>query len=158
MADIKDRIARIKPYFKGMQVENIEGEQVIYVVVNFPPKWFIVEDIEEKYGVVVQEGNELGEWIFITEFENGFDTIFDAIDYNVGEMRTAQERADLLQKKVAELKELFMDEDMPIESLRTLEFSWKGKKKVATLKPQQKTIKKETEEITTEEKEEENND
>ena len=158
MADIKDRIARIKPYFKGMQVENIEGEQVIYVVVNFPPKWFIVEDIEEKYGVVVQEGNELGEWIFITEFENGFDTIFDAIDYNEGEMRTAQERADLLQKKVAELKELFMDEDMPIESLRTLEFSWKGKKKVATLKPQQKTIKKETEEITTEEKEEENND
>lgn len=158
MADIKDRIARIKPYFKGMQVENIEGEQVIYVVVNFPPKWFIVEDIEGKYGVVVQEGNELGEWIFITEFENGFDTIFDAIDYNVGEMRTAQERADLLQKKVAELKELFMDEDMPIESLRTLEFSWKGKKKVATLKPQQKTIKKETEEITTEEKEEENND
>ncbi len=158
MADIKDRIARIKPYFKGMQVENIEGEQVIYVVVNFPPKWFIVEDIEGKYGVVVQEGNELGEWIFITEFENGFDTIFDAIDYNVGEMRTAQERADLLQKKVAELKELFMDEDMPIEALRTLEFSWKGKKKVATLKPQQKTIKKETEEITTEEKEEENND
>ena len=157
MADIKDRIARIKPYFKGMQVENIDGEQVIYVVVKFPPKWFIVDGIEDKYGIVIQE-NEIGEWIFITEFNNGFDTIFDAIDYNIGEMKIAQERADLLQKKIIELKEMFMDEDMPIESLRTLEFVWKGKKKVQAIKSQQKPAKKETEEINEEEKEEEKND
>ena len=146
--DVKDRIAKIKPYFKGMQVETIDGEQVIYVVTGFPPKWFIVDGIEEEYNVVVQEGNVDGEWIFITEFANGFDMVFDAIDHNIEEMKIAQERAELLQRKVAELKEMFMDETVSIDMLRTLEFTWKGKKKmtVQRTKPQKQTEKEITEE------------
>ena len=133
MADIKDRITKIKSYFVGMQVENIEGEQVIYVVVRFPKKWFIVDNVTDKYDVTVENGNSEGEFFFLTTLENGFDTLFDAIDYNINEMEIAQERAELLQRKVYELKNLFEQEDMTMEMLRTLEFTWKGKKKPAQI-------------------------
>ena len=138
MADIKDRIKQIKPYFNGMQVENVEGEQVIYVVVSFPKKWFIVEGIEEKFDVVVEKGTYEGDYIFITELGKGFDVLFDAIDYNVNEMKIAQERAELLQQKIFELKELFTSEDIPIDALRKLEFSYKGKKRPLPQQKQQK--------------------
>lgn len=129
MADIKDRIDSIKEYFKGMQVENIEGQQVIYVIVNFPKKWFIVEDLEDKFGIAVEKANKEGGWLFVAEFEVGFDVLFDAIEYNIEIMETAQERANLLQRKIVELKELFDREDVTLEMLRTLDFTWKGKKK-----------------------------
>ena len=152
MADIKDRIARIKPYFRGMQVENIEGEQVIYVVVGFPYRWFIVDDLENKFEIAVNEGNNSGEWIFISEFDRGFDNLFDAIDYNIKEMEIAQERSELYEKKKLELKNLFMNEEISIDNLRTLEFTWKGKKKTSSLKPLKPT---KVEDIIQEEKEEE---
>lgn len=150
MADIKDRITKIKSYFVGMQVENIDGEQVIYVVVRFPKKWFIVDNLMDKYDVTIESGNNEGEFFFITTLENGFETLFDAIDYNVNEMEIAQERAELLQRKVYELKGLFEQDDMTMEMLRTLEFTWKGKKKPSIVK------QKKQEEITTEENTEEN--
>ena len=34
--EIKDRIKKLAPYFKEMQIVTIDGEQVIYIVVSFP--------------------------------------------------------------------------------------------------------------------------
>lgn len=133
-----------------MQVETIDSQQVIYVIVSFPSKWIIADDIEEKFNVMAKlngKANGNCEYVFVTEFDNGFDAIFDAIEYNISIMLAAQERADLLQKKVFELRELFEQEDMTLEMLRTLEFSWKGKKKaIATKQKKQEEIIEETEE------------
>ena len=59
--NIKNRIKEIKEYFKEMQIVTIEGEQIIYVVVAFPNNWIIEPDIEEKYNVVIERGENIGE-------------------------------------------------------------------------------------------------
>ena len=124
--DIKERIENVKQYFKGMQVENLEGANIIYVIVQFPPRWIIDEDIKDKFGVSIVQGQDYpGQFYFCAEMEKGFDVVFDAIEYNVEKMLTAQERASLLKQKVQELQRLFMDESISIESLRTLDFTYK---------------------------------
>lgn len=116
--EFTERIAKIKGYFRSMQVE----ENIIYIVVVFPDNWKAYNDIEDKFNVTVRSGNNPGEYYFFTNLENGFDPIFDAIDYNIKQMKEGIERARLLNEKVKELKELFSDRDVPIESLRTLTF------------------------------------
>lgn len=137
MADIKQRIEKIKPYFDGMQVENLGSQQVIYVVVNFPDKWVIDDTVANKFDVSIAESEDVqNQYFFCAKMEQGFDTVFDAIDYNIEKMLSAQERTDLFKKKAQELRELFENLDIPIESLRTLEFTYKkkgGKKPKETL-------------------------
>lgn len=140
--DVKERIEKVKPYFRGMQVENIEEQNIIYVIVQFPPKWIIDDEIPNKYGVSIAQGNNLGEFYFCVEMEKGFDVVFDAIESNITKMLTAQERAQLLKQKVTELQELFMDETISIETLRTLEFSYKTPK-IRNKKMEKKDIVKE---------------
>lgn len=133
---VEDRIKKVKQYFKGMQVENVDGSNIIYVVVQFPSKWIIDDDIPNKFGVSVGAGNEYaGQFYFCAEIEKGFDIVFDAIEYNIEKMLTAQERATLLRQKIQDLQNMFMDESISIESLRTLEFTYKQPK-------QQKSKKK----------------
>ena len=87
MADIKQRIDKIKPYFAGMQVENVGGQQVIYVIVNFPDRWVIDENVASKFDVSIAEDEEvLNQYFFCAKMEQGFDTVFDAIDYNIEKM------------------------------------------------------------------------
>ena len=54
--------------------------------------------------------------------------MIDIVESNIKKMVTAQERAQLLRQKVTELQELFMDETVSIETLRTLEFKYKTTK------------------------------
>ena len=42
--EIKDRIAKLGKVFKEMQITNVDGTQIIYVVVSFPQNWLIDED------------------------------------------------------------------------------------------------------------------
>lgn len=122
--NIKERIKRISEYFKEMQIVNVDGVQTIYVVVNFPPNWRIDDEIETKYNTIVEIGNNANEYYFFTELENE-EKVFDAIEYNVEKMKDAIERANLLRQKVNELKEIFQDENIPIQKLRTLTFNMK---------------------------------
>ena len=122
---IKERIEKIKKYFREMQIVSDEGGQMIYVVVEFPHNWVIDETIEEKFNVTVNEGNIIGEYYFATEMDNGEGNIFDAIEYNIEKMKEAIERAQLLQEKITEITNLFRDESISIKELRTLKISWK---------------------------------
>ena len=127
--DVKERIKKVEQYFRGMQVQNVEGQNIIYVIVQFPPKWIVDDEIPNKFGVSIAQGNDYqGQYYFCAEMEKGFDTVFDAVEYNITKMLTAQERANLLRQKVQELQELFMDESVNIEALRTLEFTYKTPK------------------------------
>lgn len=122
--NIKDRIQKISEYFKQMQVTSVNGSQVIYVVVSFPRGWIIDEDIEKKFGISILNGNEPNEYFFCADIDLGEEVLFDAIDYNIGKMKDAIERAKLLQVKTKELSEMFQDESISIQQLRTLKFAF----------------------------------
>lgn len=154
MNDVQFRIDKIKQYFKEMQVTTVEGTNVIYVIVVFPPKWIIDDEITEKYDVDVMAGKEEGEFYFCAEMMVGFDKVFDAIDHCIGVNKDAMERAQIFQEKIAELKEIFGDETKPIDMLRTLEFTFPPQKKSVkriketmatglTKRPADKEVKKE---------------
>jgi hypothetical protein len=127
MANVKDRIERIRDYFVAMKVEELEdGNQVIFVTVKFPTRWFILDNIEEKYGVVVERSkDEKGVYFVGASLEDGFEPIFDAIDENINVMELAEERTKLLDEKIKELKKVFDDADNTVEMLRNLEFSFR---------------------------------
>jgi hypothetical protein len=119
--NIKERIKKISDYFKEMQVIDVDGVQTIYVVVKFPNGWRIDSTLEEKYKTIVEIGNEPNEFYFFTELENE-ENVFNAIEYNIEKMKDAIERATLLKQKINELKDLFQDESISIQTLRTLSF------------------------------------
>lgn len=109
-----------------MQVENVEGQNVIYVIVQFPSKWVIDEENATSKGVTIGVGQDYpGQYYFCAEMEKGFDVVFDVIEENIKKMETAEERVKLLRQKIEKLQQLFMDESIPIESLRALEFEYK---------------------------------
>ena len=127
MANVKERIDRIKDYFVSMKVEELEeGNQVIFVSIRFPSKWFILDGIEQKYGIVVERSkDERNVFFFGAALEDGFDVIFDAIDENISVMELAEERTKLLDEKIKELKNIFDDANNTVEMLRKLEFSFR---------------------------------
>ena len=62
--EIKDRIKKLAPYFKEMQIVTIDGEQVIYIVVSFPKGWVIDDDIESKFNISIMNGETPDEYYF----------------------------------------------------------------------------------------------
>jgi choline dehydrogenase-like flavoprotein len=119
---ISERIKKLGKYFGEMQVVEQDGQQIIYVVVNFPPRWVIDDEFANKKNVTIMEGQIQGEYYFSTDLETGEEVIFDVIDDNIEKMQEAIERAKLLGEKTKELKEIFEDENTPIEKLRTIRF------------------------------------
>ena len=129
MNDVQSRIDKIKQYFKEMQVTKVEGTNVIYVIVSFPQRWIIDDEVTGKYDVSVMDGKEQGEHYFCAEMSVGFDKVFDAIDHCVGINKDAMERAQIFQEKITALKEIFGDGTKTIDELRTLEFTFPAQKK-----------------------------
>lgn len=122
--NIKERIKKINEFFREMQIVNVDGEQIIYVVVSFPKGWTISDQLEEKYNITIERGQKQGEYYFSADIETGEEQIFDAIDENISRMKEIIERAQLLRDKTLELKDLFEDETITIEQLRKLTFTF----------------------------------
>jgi hypothetical protein len=117
---VKDRIKKLGPYFKEMQITNVDDKQVIYVIVEFPNGWVIADDLEEKYKITISEGEYRTEYYFCTDIENGEDSVFDAIDENIERMKEAIERSQLLSEKIKELRRIFEDEKISLQELKNL--------------------------------------
>lgn len=151
MADINQRIKNIQEFFVGMQVQNVDNEVYIYVTIKIPTKWRIDYDETLKRFQVETAVDQTvpGQYYFITKMEVGFDVIFDAIDFNIENMRAIAERSNLLKQKIAELQLIFENKEITIDSLRTLEFKYKLPKK-KTLIPKKENN---TEEVIEEENE-----
>lgn len=122
--NIKERIKKINEFFREMQIVNVDGEQIIYVVVSFPKGWTISDQLEEKYNITIERGQKQGEYYFSADIETGEEQIFNAIDENISRMKEIIERAELLRDKTLELKDLFEDETITIEQLRKLTFTF----------------------------------
>ena len=121
--EISERIKKLGNYFDEMKVVNVDGEQVIYVTVSFPRGWVLDEEFAAKKKVTIIEGTNIGQYSFCTTIDVGEQAIFDTIDENVKKMHEAIERGKLLNEKKQELIELFQDESISIEKLRTIKFS-----------------------------------
>jgi hypothetical protein len=134
MADIQDRIKKIGNLFKEMQVTQVDGVSVIYVVVSFPDRWIVDDTVKEKYEVSVMEGNAAGEYYFCANIDTGFDRVFDAVDYCIQVNKDAMERAKIFQEKLLKLKELFGNEEITVEELKGLELVLGKRKKPQTKK------------------------
>ena len=123
--NIQDRIKNISEYFIGMQMST--EDNVVYVRTRFPDKWVISELLEDNFNVRGIQDKKNNTQFFFTNIENGFDVVFDAIDFTIQMNKSALERLELFKEKVDELKELFDSEE--IEKLRRLEFTFKKQEK-----------------------------
>ena len=125
--ELSERIKKLGRYFNEMQIIEENGVNIIYVAVTFPSRWIIDEDFAKKKSVTVVDGNNPGQYYFCTELDGeGSDAIFDVIDDNIEKMKEAIERAKLLETKTRELKNMFENEEISIEKLRTLRFCYDG--------------------------------
>ena len=115
--------------FAGMNIGNDNsGKQFIYLEMIFPKDWGVSGLIKEKFGVNVVKNDTGTGYYFWAPIEVGFDTIFDAADFNIKANEEAQEKKEFLTEKIKELKQLVLEEDMSV--LKTLEFKVKKKKTV----------------------------
>ena len=127
MADIQERIAKLGKMFSGLNIGNDNaGKQFVYLELVFPQGWGGTNLIKEKFGVNVVKNDAGTGYYFWAPIENGFDSVFDAADYNIKANEEAQEKKDFLAEKMKELQKLVLEEDMSV--LKTLEFKVKRKK------------------------------
>ena len=121
--DINERIKNISEYFTAFNVH----EGVAYVLVNFPDKWtlFDPEAIGEEFGITITKRDN--GTFFMCDVEQGFDCLFDAIDFIVENNQALEEKSNLLRQKVQELSTLFETE--PLEKLKMLTFTFVGDEK-----------------------------
>jgi hypothetical protein len=107
-------------------------DNVIYLSIIFPVGWnnFDVNVINEYFGVTVVNNPDLGAtgYYFYTSIEVGFDKLFESVKFIIEMNETAQRKIDLLNHKLNELKNIFINED-DIDLLETLTFTYPPKKK-----------------------------
>ena len=136
--NIGDRIAALGSMFLGFNIGNAkDGNQIIYLELSFPKGYGVSGLIENKFGVKTVKTNK-GEntyFFYAPLLEVGFDSVFDAAEFNIKANEEAQEKKNFLAEKVKELQKLVMDEDM--STLKTLEFKI-TKKKTRTVPSNQK--------------------
>jgi len=145
MANMQERIAKLGKMFAGLNIGNDNnGKQFIYLELVFPQGWGVTSLIKEKFGVNVVKNDSGTGYYFWAPIETGFDSVFDAADFNIKANQEAQEKKDFLAEKMKELQKLVLEEDMSV--LKTLEFKVKRKKAP--------TQKKKAEEVKEQEKQE----
>ena len=145
MADIQERIAKLGKMFSGLNIGNDNaGKQFVYLELVFPQGWGVTNLIKEKFGVNVVKNDAGTGYYFWAPIENGFDSVFDAADYNIKANEEAQEKKDFLAEKMKELQKLVLEEDMSV--LKTLEFKVKRKKQ-AKKKEENNEVKEESDAV-----------
>lgn len=146
---LQDRIEKIKPFFKGFNVDAKEGVSVL--LVKFPDSWQIPGSIVQAFKLQTETRQE-GIY-FVTETENGIEGLFDAVDYVIQYNQSIIEKSELLREKIGELKDIFVRES--IEKLKSLQFTF-GDKPITpkkNVKGGKKTTDKKVKEEPTQEEE-----
>ena len=145
MANMQERIAKLGKMFAGLNIGNDNnGKQFIYLELVFPQGWGVTSLIKEKFGVNVVKNDSGTGYYFWAPIETGFDSVFDAADFNIKANQEAQEKKDFLAEKMKELQKLVLEEDMAV--LKTLEFKVKRKKAPTTKKKAEEVKEQETQE------------
>ena len=114
--DINDRIRNVGEYFAVFNVHD----GAVCVGVRFPDKWtlFDAETICNEFRVQIKVKD--GTTFFLCDINDGFDPVFDAVDFIIEQNKALEEKTSLLREKVEELRTLFEQESL--DRLRTLQF------------------------------------
>ena len=116
--EVNDRIKNIGKYFALFNVQD----GAVCVGVKFPDKWtlFDTETISNEFNVQIQTQD--GTTFFLCDINEGFDPVFDAIDFIIDKNKELEEKTNLLKEKVDELRVLFEQESLG--RLKTLRFKF----------------------------------
>lgn len=124
-----ERLLKFSEYNIGV---NIYDGTVI-ISVQYPEKWKVVPFENDKIENVVKDGI----CYYGIPVNEDVDEVFDIIDTTIKFNKDLEKKAELFNKKIGELKELFVAETL--EDLETLEFKIK-RKKIRNAKNQPKKV------------------
>lgn len=131
--DLNKKIENIKDYFRLCNI----AEGIMYVLVEFPEGWIIPtkEILKELYKVETVADNKSRGFYFYIQLNEDTDNVFNAIDYTIALNKNIQEKNNLFEEALLDLKEMFMNEDdiVVLKSLK-MTFTKKGRKQKKKLK------------------------
>lgn len=113
--DISKSIERIKGYFKFLNVTD----DASYILVKFPDTWEVPSTLEDGD---VQTKKDKNGYYFVIDGTDRIDVLFESIESVIDYNKDMEQKAELLVKKIRELKELFETEDL--DKLNKMEFSF----------------------------------
>ena len=124
---LQERIDGAKPYLKLFNI-SLEDD-AISAVLELPEGWVFPDDkvVADTYGVI-RRVNGSQQYLF-TEVSNGYERLFDCIEYVISSNIEVERIKELFSQKVLELKELFTQKTY--DELQGLEFVLKPVKKPA---------------------------
>ena len=120
---MQKRIEKISSFFKGFNITD--GIAYIYVV--FPNTWQLPNSAVLSDNFKASIASDDSGVYFFTQYTNGIDLIFDAVDFVIEFNRDLEAKTALFKEKVEELKSLFTTETT--EALSTLVIEIKEPKK-----------------------------
>lgn len=126
--ETKEYEALIAKYKHKLSV--IDG--AVFMEIYFPSNFFIPKQFED-LKVNTDKGDD-GQIFLFTEVENGIEPVYKATIGVIDINRNMKAKNELFKKKAGELKKLFLDNDL--ETLKTIEFTFKkrGPKRTAKAK------------------------
>lgn len=133
---MQKRIEKINQYFNDFKV----CDGLVFISVDFPKKWQIPSNelLEEMFKTKYVNKNDGTGYYFFSPIENGIYNVFDTVDFTIEFNLNLEEKTKLLQEKTEELKKLFVE--LPIETLKTIEFKYSEKKPKNVRKNNKKKI------------------
>ena len=136
MLNLQTRIDKVKEYFRG--IEYTSG--LFIVKVEYKPKWNVFQPNGGSISVTVDD-NIPNLYYYYGDSTIDYNDFFDLIDETIKFNMEAEDKVALMREKYAELKELFVNEDL--ETLKTLTFTLK-KKKPKKVKPKVEKVEEES--------------
>ena len=121
----------LSEYNIGLQ--TYEGNFVVSL--KYPDGWSVIEPSEKNIRFM-RDGEKPGVYYYVvptSDGEDGLNGVFGVINETVLYNKELQEKVELLNAKINELHDIFVNN--PISELRKLEFVIKGKKKKPQKKP-----------------------
>ena len=114
--DVNERIRNVGKYFAVFNVHD----GAVCVGVRFPEKWtlFDAQTICEEFNIQIKTKDNTT--FFLCDINDGFDPVFDAVDFIIEQNKSLEEKTTLLKQKVDELRTLFEQESL--DRLKTLQF------------------------------------
>lgn len=136
----------LSKYNIGLQ--TFEGNFVVSL--RYPEGWSVIEPSEKNIRFMRDAEKECVFYYVVptSDGEEGLNGVFSVINETVLYNKELQEKVELLNEKINELHDIFVN--TPISELRKLEFVFKGKKKKNPKKPKsgKETVENEEENST----------
>jgi hypothetical protein len=131
------KFVSLSEYNIGLQ--TYQGNFVISL--KYPDNWAVIEPTDKNIQFMRDE-ETAGVYYYVVSVDGGdekLNGVFDAIDETIMYNMELQEKVELLNQKITELRDLFVE--YPISKLRNLEFTFKRQKKKVAKKTQSEETK-----------------